>query len=56
MAEDHHNHANHSTGGSMDITEHVKMWHAFWNTTKWSVVALIGIAALLALFRTHNGY
>jgi hypothetical protein len=31
------------------------MWHSFWNVSVWSVVGLIGIALLLALFRTHNG-
>jgi hypothetical protein len=56
MAENHHNHGSHSTGGSMDITEHVKMWNSFWNVSKWSAVSLIILAALLALFRTHNGY
>ena len=40
----------------MDITEHTKMWLAFWNGAKWSVVGLIVIAAVLYMFRTHNGY
>ena len=40
----------------MDISEHVKMWNAFWNVSKWSVAALLVLAALLAIFRTHNGY
>jgi hypothetical protein len=56
MAENHHSTDNHSTGGSMDITEHVKMWNAFWNSAKWGLVGVIAIAALLAFFRTHNGY
>ena len=56
MAEQHHHTSdNHSAGGSMDITEHVKMWHAFWNVSKWAVVGLILLAALLFIFRTHNG-
>ena len=55
MADNHHPPGEHPQG-TMDISDHVKMWHAFWNTAKWSSVALIVIAALLALFRTHNGY
>ncbi len=59
MADHGHNHADHhhgSTRGKMDISEHVAMWHSFWNVTVWSVVGLAGIALLLAIFRTHNGY
>ena len=55
MADNHHPHGEH-TQGSMDIRDHVKMWHAFWNTAKWSTFALIVLAGLLFLFRTHNGY
>ena len=55
MADNHHPHGENAQG-SMDITDHVKMWHAFWNTAKWSTFALIGLAVLLFLFRTHNGY
>jgi hypothetical protein len=55
MAEQHHSLDNHSAGGTMDITEHVKMWLAFWNVSKWGVVGLIILAALLFTFRTHNG-
>ncbi|HXJ00640.1 MAG TPA: aa3-type cytochrome c oxidase subunit IV [Micropepsaceae bacterium] len=55
MAEHHHPSGDSSTGGSMDITEHVKTWLAFWNTAKWGTVALIVLAALLFIFRTHNG-
>ncbi len=61
----HHAHAGHShdghshdephTAGSMDISDHIKTWHAFWNASKYSVAGLILIAAILALFRTHNG-
>ena len=40
----------------MDITDKVKTWKAFWNGAKWSVVGIIIIAGLLAIFRTHNGY
>lgn len=55
MAENHHP-PGEQAQGTMDISDHVKMWHAFWNTAKWSTAALIVLAALLALFRTHNGY
>ena len=55
MAGQHHSPDDHSTGGSMDITDHVKMWLAFWNASKWAVVALAILAALLFVFRTHNG-
>jgi hypothetical protein len=44
-----------SSGGTMDISEHVKMWHGFWNATKWGVIGCIAIAAILFIFRTHNG-
>ena len=39
----------------MDISDHVKTWLAFWNGAKWSVVAILVLAMLLAVFRTHNG-
>ncbi len=55
MAEHNHSTDDHAPGGSMDITEHVKTWHAFWNGAKWSTLGLIIIAALLFIFRTHNG-
>ncbi len=41
--------------GTMDITEHVKMWLTFWSLAKWSAAGVLAIAALLAIFRTHNG-
>jgi hypothetical protein len=56
MADNHHPPGEQTPQGTMDIRDHVKMWHAFWNTAKWSTIALIVLAALLALFRTHNGY
>ena len=55
MAENHHPHGEH-TQGTMDIRDHVKTWLAFWNIAKWSTFALIVLAGLLFLFRTHNGY
>ena len=39
----------------MDMAEKVASWLAFWNTTKWAVVSILGLAILLAIFRTHNG-
>ena len=53
--EQHPADKNDSSGGSMDISYHVKTWHAFWNGAKWSVVGLVILAALLFIFRTHNG-
>ncbi|HEY4264958.1 MAG TPA: aa3-type cytochrome c oxidase subunit IV [Micropepsaceae bacterium] len=55
MAEQHPTSDDHSAGGTMDITDHVKMWNAFWNTSKWGVVGVIILAILLFTFRTHNG-
>ena len=39
----------------MDMTEKVRTWLAFWSATKYSVLILVGLALLLAIFRTHNG-
>jgi uncharacterized integral membrane protein len=55
MAEEKHPTCDHSTGGTMDITDHVKTWLAFWAGVKWSVIGLIILAVLLFIFRTHNG-
>jgi hypothetical protein len=60
MAEHGHNHTDEQHGhgsarGKMDISEHVATWHAFWNVSVWSVAGLMGLALLLAIFRTHNG-
>ena len=66
MAENAHDtHAAHhahtespsgGTGGTMDITDHVKTWLAFWNAAKYSTLGVIILVALMAYFRTHNGY
>jgi len=48
--------ARTTTAGTMDISDKVKTWHAFWNGAKWSVLGILIIAAFLAIFRTHNGY
>jgi hypothetical protein len=56
MAEQHHTTNDDSyTPGTMDITDHVKTWLAFWNAAKWGTIGLIILAALLFIFRTHNG-
>jgi hypothetical protein len=39
----------------MDISEHMKMWLTFWSMAKWSTACVVALAALLAIFRTHNG-
>lgn len=58
---DHGHHGGHSanndpsSGGTMDITDHVKTWLAFWNGAKYGVAGILVLAALLAIFRTHNG-
>ena len=59
MADHGHRHKQSnedSSGGTMDISDHIATWHAFWNTTKYSTAALIVLALLLAMFRTHDGY
>ena len=55
MAEHAHPNANDATPGTMDLTDHVKMWLTFWSMAKWSALTVIVIAGLLAIFRTHNG-
>jgi len=54
MAE--HHPSDENSGGTMDISDHVATWLSFWNGVKYSVVGLILIAAILFIFRTHNGY
>jgi hypothetical protein len=54
MAE--HHPSDENSCGTKDIRDHVATWISFWNGVKYSVVGLILIAALLAIFRTHNGY
>ncbi len=36
MAEHSHQSADDAPQGTMDITEHVKMWLTFWSMAKWS--------------------
>mgnify|MGYP003353267912 FL=1 len=51
----HNAHDNQSTPGTMDISENLKTWNAFWNISKYSSAALLILAGLLFIFRTHNG-
>ena len=51
----HHASEDDAPKGTMDISNHVKMWLTFWNGAKWSAAGILLIAALLAIFRTHNG-
>ena len=39
----------------MDMDEKIQSWLAFWKATKYSVAAILALAILLAIFRTHNG-
>jgi hypothetical protein len=55
MAEHVQQTADDATPGTMDISDHVKMWLTFWSMAKWSAGLVILIAAMLAIFRTHNG-
>jgi hypothetical protein len=55
MAEHNLPEDTHATGGTMDISDHVKMWLAFWNATKWSCVGLAILGLILLLFRTNDG-
>ena len=57
MADRHHHVPadTHEPRGTMDISDHVRTWHAFWNWSKWTVVALVILAFLLLMFRTNDG-
>ena len=55
MAEHSHQSTDAAPKGTMDISDHVKMWLTFWSMAKWSAATVVIIAALLAIFRTHNG-
>jgi hypothetical protein len=49
MASDHHDQQQ----GQMDISAHLKSWHGFTVFTKWSLIGILIVMALLAFFRTH---
>jgi inner membrane protein involved in colicin E2 resistance len=55
MAENTHNAGEDAPAGTMDISEHVKTWLAFWSAAKWSALLIALVFVLLAIFRTHNG-
>jgi len=55
MAEHDLSEEVHDPQGTMDISEHVKTWLAFWNAAKWSCMALAVLGLLLLLFRTNDG-
>jgi len=42
----------HADAGGMDIRDNVRTWHAFTKGVKWSIMGIILIAILLAVFRT----
>ena len=42
-----------SDRGTMDISEQLRTWNGFWAGAKWSLVVLIVIMLLLAIFRTN---
>lgn len=51
-----HDHPEEShAGGSMDLSDHMRTWLAFWAATKWSVISLAVLGLLLLLFRTNDG-
>ncbi len=45
---------SHGTGGSMDLTDHMRTWTGFTGLVKWSLGGIFLIMAFLAIFRTHN--
>jgi hypothetical protein len=58
MADHKHHAGDDVPAGTMDpadYNEHYKMWLNFWSGAKWSALSLLIVAALLAIFRTHNG-
>jgi hypothetical protein len=42
-----------SRTGTMDIAEHRRTWLGFLKVTKWSVIAILLIMGLMAIFRVH---
>ena len=53
MAAHGDSHGDNQTG-SMDISQHVKAWAGFTSFVKWSIIGIVVIMGLLALFRTHG--
>ena len=42
-----------SSSGSTDLTEHLRTWKGFLVLIKWSVIAILLIMGLMAIFRVH---
>ena len=40
--------------GSMDISAHLRGYAGFLTFTKWSLIGILLIMVLLAIFRTHS--
>jgi hypothetical protein len=55
MADKAHPAQDHSPDarGTMDLTPHMKTWLGFWAGVKWSVIAIVVLMILLAIFRTN---
>lgn len=45
---------DHSTGGTMDLAEHLRTWKQFTGLIKWSIGSIALLMLLLFIFRTHN--
>ncbi len=39
--------------GGMDITDHKKTWLGFIRGVRWSLIGILAIMVVLAIFRTH---
>ena len=39
--------------GSMDIGQHLRAYSGFLSLSKWSLIGILLLMALLAIFRTH---
>jgi len=42
-----------SSAGRMDITQSKRTWQGFLTLIKWSVIAILLIMGLMAIFRVH---
>ena len=42
-----------TAASTMDIAEHRRTWLGFLKVTKWSVIAILLIMGLMAIFRVH---
>jgi hypothetical protein len=50
----HHAHDEHASDrGTMDLTDHMKTWLGFWAGVKWSVIGIVALMIVLAIFRTN---